>query len=155
VIEEAVLERTLHTALRDGGDFAEVFAEDRRVATARLDESKIEELVSGRERGAGIRVVRGDTTGYAHTADLSEHGLSEAASAAAAAARGTPGQAHVVALERRAVEPTHDVEILPPAPSTTRSARSASATPMPAAASSWPILTAYSSRTTPCAPGSW
>jgi TldD protein len=113
VIEEAVLERTLHTALRDGGDFAEVFAEDRRVATARLDESKIEELVSGRERGAGIRVVRGDTTGYAHTADLSEHGLSEAASAAAAAARGTPGQAHVVALERRAVEPTHDVKILP------------------------------------------
>ena len=113
MIEEAVLERTLHTALRDGGDFAEVFAEDRRVASARLDESKIEELVSGRERGAGIRVVRGDTTGYAHTADLSEHGLSEAASAAAAAARGTPGQSHVIALERRDVERTHDVRILP------------------------------------------
>ena len=35
MIEEAVLERTLHAALREGGDFAEVFAEDRRVATAR------------------------------------------------------------------------------------------------------------------------
>jgi TldD protein len=113
VIEEAVLERTLHTALRDGGDFAEVFAEDRRVATARLDDAKIEELVSGRERGAGIRVVRGDTTGYAHTADLSEHGLTAAAAAAAAAARGTPGATHVVALERRDVEHPHEVKILP------------------------------------------
>jgi TldD protein len=113
VIEEAVLERTLHAALREGGDFAEVFAEDRRVATARLDDSKIEEFVSGRERGAGIRVVRADTTGYAHTADLTEAGLLEAATAAAAAARGTAGTAHVVALERRPVRRSHDVSVLP------------------------------------------
>jgi TldD protein len=113
VIEQAVLDRTLHAALRDGGDFAEVFAEDRRTATARFDDAKVEELVSGRERGAGIRVVRGDTTGYAHTADLSERGLHEAARAAAAAARATSGEAHVVALERREVERPHDVRVLP------------------------------------------
>ena len=104
-----MLQRTLHEALRGGGDFAEVFAEDRRVASARLDDAKVEELVSGRERGAGIRVVRGDTTGFAHTADLSEDGLRTAAEAAAAAARGTPGAANVVALERRAVPSTHEV----------------------------------------------
>ena len=51
LIEEAVLQRTLQTALRRGGDFAEVFVEDRRVASARLDDGKVEELVSGRERG--------------------------------------------------------------------------------------------------------
>jgi TldD protein len=113
LIEEAVLERALHRALRDGGDFAEVFAEDRRVATARLDDGKLEEFVSGRERGAGVRVVRGETTGYAHTADLSDEGLEEAAAAAAAAARGAPGVAHVVALERRPVDRPHDVRILP------------------------------------------
>jgi TldD protein len=113
VIEESVLSRTLQTALRDGGDFAEVFAEDRRVATARLDDAKVEELVSGRERGAGIRVIRGEATGYAHTADLSEQGLREAAVAAAAAARGAPGATLVVPLERRAVQPPHDVRILP------------------------------------------
>jgi TldD protein len=113
VIEDAALDRTLHAALRDGGDFAEVFAEDRRLATARLDDAKVEEFVSGRERGAGIRVVRGDTTGYAHTADLTEQGLQEAAGAAAAAARGTPGEAHVVALERRPVDRSHEVIVLP------------------------------------------
>jgi TldD protein len=113
VIEESVLSRTLHTALRDGGDFAEVFAEDRRVATARLDDAKVEELVSGRERGAGIRVVRGDTTGYAHTTDLSEPGLRDAADAASAAARGADGSTRVVALERRATNPPHEVLVLP------------------------------------------
>ena len=113
MIDDAVLERTLSAALRGGGDFAEVFAEDRRSASARLDDGKVEEFVSGRERGAGIRVVRGDTTGFAHTADLSEQGLHAAAEAASAAARGTAGGTHVVALERRNVTPTHEVRVLP------------------------------------------
>ncbi|MET0627874.1 MAG: DNA gyrase modulator, partial [Acidimicrobiia bacterium] len=114
MIDDAVLQRTLHEALRSGGDFAEVFAEDRKVASARLDDTKVEELVSGRERGAGIRVVRGDTTGFAHTADLSEAGLRTAAEAAAAAASAAgPGETRVVPLTRRAVTPTHEVRVLP------------------------------------------
>jgi len=113
LIEEAILARTLGSALRHGGDFAEVFAEDRRTAGARLDDGKVEEFVSGRERGAGIRVVRGDTTGFAHTADLSEAGLLDAAEAAAAAARGGGGGARAVALERRDVRRPHEIGILP------------------------------------------
>src|SRR5205807_10486337 len=108
-----VLELTLDHALRHGGDFAEVFAEDRRSSNARLDDGKVEELVSGRDRGAGIRVVRGDTTGFAHTADLSEDGLRAAAEAAAAAARGGGGGVKEVAVTRRPVERPHDVQILP------------------------------------------
>jgi TldD protein len=113
LIEEAVLQRTLQTALRHGGDFAEVFAEDRRVASARFDDGKVEEFTSGRERGAGIRVVRGESTGYAHTADLSENGLRDAADAAAAAAQGAAGETRVIALERQAVRRTHEVRELP------------------------------------------
>jgi TldD protein len=113
VIDERLLDKTLHTALRAGGDFAEVFAEDRRASSARLDDGKVEELTSGHERGAGIRVVRGETTGYAHTADLSEAGLRDAADAAAAAARGREGETTVVALERRQVPPPHEVRVLP------------------------------------------
>ncbi len=113
MIEESVLQRTLSRALAHGGDFAEVFAEDRRSSTATFDDGKVEELRSGRERGAGVRVVRGETTGYAHTADLSEAGLREAAEAAAAAARsGGPG-ARVVPLTRRPVAPPHEVKVLP------------------------------------------
>ena len=113
MIDEDVLARTLRAALRSGGDFAEVFAEDRRASSARLDDGRVEELTSGRERGAGIRVVRGETTGFAHTADLSETGLREAADAAAAAARGGEATTTVVDLERREVTVPHEARVLP------------------------------------------
>ncbi len=98
MIETPVLERVLSEALRNGGDFAEVFAEDRSNSSALLDDTRVEELASGRERGAGIRVVSGETTGFAHTADLSEHGLLRAAEAASAVARGGGGGTRTVAL---------------------------------------------------------
>ncbi len=102
LIENDVLQATLDHALRHGGDFAEVFVEDRRSSSGRFDDGRIEELVSGRDRGAGLRVVRGETTGFAHTADLTPEGLLQAASAAAAAARGDGGGTHTVALGRAA-----------------------------------------------------
>ena len=113
MIDEAVVQRVLSAALRTGGDFAEVFAEDRRSSSARMDDGKIEELTSGRDRGAGIRVVRGGTTGFAHTSDLTEEGLRGAAEAASAAARGGGGGVKEVALTRRDNTPPHAVGILP------------------------------------------
>jgi TldD protein len=62
VLDESVIERTLAAALRTGGDFAEVFVEDKKSSSAMLDDGRVEELSSGRDRGAGIRVVVGETT---------------------------------------------------------------------------------------------
>jgi TldD protein len=113
VIEVAVLERVLGDALRTGGDLAEVFVEDRRGSAARLDDGRVEELTSTRERGAGVRVVVGDGVGYAHTADLTEAGLREAAGAAAAAARRPGGRSRSpVAVRRRPGGPSSAV--IPP-----------------------------------------
>jgi TldD protein len=101
MIDEAVVQRVLGDALRTGGDFAEIFAEDRRSSSAHLDDGRVEELTSGHDRGAGIRVVRGDTTGFAHTSDLTEPGLRAAAAVAGAAARGGGGGVREVALTDR------------------------------------------------------
>ncbi len=98
LIDPDVLERVLSTALQAGGDMAEVFAEDAVTSGAVLDDRRIEELSSGRSRGAGIRVVDGETTGFAHTADLSEAGLAAAARAAAAVARQGGNTTRTVAL---------------------------------------------------------
>lgn len=113
MIDQSVLEEVLGVAMRTGGEFAEVFAEDRRNASAVLDDGRVEELTSGRDRGAGIRVVVGDTTGFAHTADLSEAGLIAAAEAAAAAARGGGGGTNVIALTRRSASRGYDIETFP------------------------------------------
>jgi len=112
LVAAPVLERVLHEALREGGDFAEVFVEDRSNCSILLDDRKVEELSSGRDRGAGIRVIVGETTGFAHTADISEAGLMSAAEAAAAVARVGGGGVREVALARRSVQ-HQQVAVLP------------------------------------------
>jgi TldD protein len=113
VIDDAVIARVLGSAMRTGGEFAEVFAEDKRSSSAMLDDGRVEELTSGRDRGAGIRVVVGETTGFAHTADLSESGLTAAAEAAAAAARSGGGGTRTIALTRQEASRGYDIEIYP------------------------------------------
>jgi TldD protein len=113
MIDEDVLSRVLSTAVRSGAEFAEVFAEDKRTTSAGLDDGRIEQVNSGRDRGAGIRVVKGDTTGFAHTADLSEAGLLAAAQSAAAAASQGGGGTKVVALTHRDGTKVNTVERYP------------------------------------------
>ncbi|MCX6520540.1 MAG: TldD/PmbA family protein [Actinobacteria bacterium] len=113
MIDQDVLTRVLGTAVKSGADFAEVFAEDKRSTSAGLDDGRIEQVTSGRDRGAGIRVVKGDTTGFAHTADLSEAGLLAAAVSAAAAASQGGGGVREVALTRRAGTQVNTVERSP------------------------------------------
>jgi TldD protein len=113
VIDPSVVERVLSAALQRGGDFAEVFAEDRRSSSARLDDGRVEELTSGRERGAGIRVVVGETTGFAHTADLSEAGLRAAATAAGAVARGGGGGTRTAELRAAPGRAPDEGRVLP------------------------------------------
>ena len=105
VIDTDVLERVLAAATSTGGEFAEVYAEDKRSTSAGLDDGRVEQVTSGRDRGAGIRVVSGDTTGFAHTADLSEAGLLAAAQAAAAAASRGDGGTRAIALTPSARRP--------------------------------------------------
>jgi len=113
LLDEPTVSRVLAEALRSGGDFAELFVEDRRSSSARLDDGRIEELTSGRDRGAGIRVVRGETTGFAHTSDLTEGGLRAAAAAAGAAARGGGEGVREVEVARRRPERPSPAQVLP------------------------------------------
>ena len=113
MIDQAVLEETLATATQRGGEFAEVFVEDRLSSGALLDDDRVEELTSGRSRGAGIRVLVGESTGFAHTADLSEAGLAAAAKAAADAARDGNGGVRTVDLSSTTVASPSPIQIFP------------------------------------------
>ncbi len=62
-----------------GADFAEVFVEDKQSSSVALDDNRVESLSSSTDRGAGIRVIYGETTGFSHTSDLSLDGLLSAA----------------------------------------------------------------------------
>ena len=123
MIEQDVVQAVLDEALAGGGEFAEVFAEDTRRGSVSLDDGRIESLASSRDRGAGIRVVSGSSTGFAHTADLTPEGLLTAARAAADAvpaegARGAkqlvmaPGRGAAIEVRPEDVEKATKVDLL-------------------------------------------
>ena len=87
LIDQALAERALARALANGGRFAEVFAERRRGQTLAIDEGRIESVQSGAEEGAGVRVVDGNTTYFAHVDGLDPADVERAADEAAAALR--------------------------------------------------------------------
>jgi TldD protein len=97
LIERELAERILGRALAHGGDLAEVFCEERFGFGLSIDESRVEGAQRGSDRGAGVRVVDGETTYFAHVDGLGESDLERAADAAAAALRGDHRE--VAALE--------------------------------------------------------
>ena len=87
LLDPAVAERVIARALANGGRFAEVFAARRHGMTMAIDESRIESVQSGAEEGAGVRVVEGGTTYFAHVDGLDPADLERAADELVLAAR--------------------------------------------------------------------
>ena len=96
-VDLTLLEAVLRRALRAGGDFAEVFLEDRDSLALRLEDRRIEQATGGRQVGFGVRLCVGDKTLYAHSDEVTEAAFMAAADAVAAAA-GASTPADVVAL---------------------------------------------------------
>ncbi|MDQ3210330.1 MAG: TldD/PmbA family protein, partial [Actinomycetota bacterium] len=87
MLDRALVEEVLAAARRRGGAFAEVFVEETTGTSIRLDDGKVEELTTGLDRGAGVRVTHGTSYGYAFSNRLDREALLEAADAASAALR--------------------------------------------------------------------
>src|SRR3954452_11988956 len=91
MLDRELADEVLRAARRHGGSFAEIFVEERQGVSVRLDDGRIEELTTGLDRGAGVRVGRGTSFGYAYSNRLDRDALLEAAAAAAASIT-EPGQ---------------------------------------------------------------
>jgi len=92
MLPRELVEEVLKAARRRGGSFSELFVEERSSTSIRLDDRKVEELTSGLDRGAGVRVALGTSYGYAYSNRLDRDSLLQAAEAASAALReGQPG----------------------------------------------------------------
>jgi len=107
LVDPEVARRVLTRALASGGEFAELFAERRSGMSMAIDESRIESVQSGGEQGAGVRVLSGGTTYFAHVDGLDPPDLERAAAEAAAALRGErarPRPLRAVATSREPIE---------------------------------------------------
>ena len=69
-IDAQLANRLLGIALEAGGDYADLYFEFRVFADYSLEEEQIRALGRGVTVGLGVRVTRGDATGYAYCEDL-------------------------------------------------------------------------------------
>lgn len=87
MINQILAQEALNIALSTGGDFAEIFLEDRRDNILVLQNNRLEIVNSGRTHGAGIRVYAGLNAVYTYTNDTDREGLLRCAKKAAEAVR--------------------------------------------------------------------
>ena len=104
-LDAATAEKLLGVALASGGDYADLFFEYRAAGGFVFDEGILKSASRGVSMGLGVRVQKGDATGYAYVERLDWDAMKRAAETAAQIAVGggsaTPVRARVVELPRR------------------------------------------------------
>jgi TldD protein len=108
VLDNDLIAKVLAHAVATGADHAELFVEDRDSTGLKLEDRRVEDVASGRDAGAGVRVLAGDKVAYAYTNLLTEASLLDAASAARAGLS-TTGSGSILDLRRTHPEVTHPV----------------------------------------------
>ena len=108
-IDAAIAERLLGVALGSGGDYADLYFEYRSGADYLMEEGRVRTVGRGVTVGLGVRVLRGDATGYAYTEELSDARMVDAAKTAAqiASGGGAPGP---VAVRRLSLPSFYPIE---------------------------------------------
>ncbi|MDN5352982.1 MAG: TldD protein [Clostridiales bacterium] len=85
MLDRLLIEEILLAALSKGGDFSEIFIEDRTNTSIEMIKGKVENALSGRDFGIGIRVFSGLNSVYVYTSRTDRAGLLDLAKTASAA----------------------------------------------------------------------
>ena len=112
MLDQRVAQEVIDCALSTGGDFAEIFYEDRLNNSVMMRSGKVESINSGRLHGAGVRIYLGLRGVYVYTNDTTREGLLACARRAASALH---ADSRITAKALRANEYVncHPVAILP------------------------------------------
>lgn len=114
MLDKTLVENVLSAALTTGGDFSEVFVEDRFTNKMHLQGGKLEKSLAGRDFGVGIRIFKGLQSVYTYTNDYSEEGLVNAAKTAAKALQGARSKKEIILpMEKQSFETLHPIQLMP------------------------------------------
>ena len=85
MLSKSLIKDVLGRALSSGGDFAEIFVEDKISNSLAMIDGKMDGIVSGRDFGVGIRIFKGFRSIYVYCNDSSRTSLLSSAEKAASA----------------------------------------------------------------------
>lgn len=112
MLSQGTIEKILTAALKTGGDFAEIFVEDKTSSSLTMTGGIVEKAISGRDFGAGIRIFKGYFSIYAYTNDVQEENLIKVAGSAAQAMT-KQQQGITMDLRKSAIKNAHEIKIMP------------------------------------------
>ncbi|ABW19624.1 TldD/PmbA family protein [Alkaliphilus oremlandii] len=88
MLDKRLIEDIIMAALSTGGDFAEVFVEDKYNTGITMIGGKVDNSISGRDFGVGIRIFKGFNSVYAYTNQFDRESLIHTAIKASGAIQG-------------------------------------------------------------------
>jgi TldD protein len=83
------IRRAMEAALSRGGDYCDIYFQHTTSNVIGLEDDAVNRARTAIEMGVGVRVIKGDSTGYAFTEELTPEALRRAAATAAEIADGT------------------------------------------------------------------
>jgi TldD protein len=82
-VTRELLQKIIRTAMEKGGEYADLYFEHTIKHNTALEDGKVNSAYSNIGFGVGIRVLKGDQTGYAYSEDVSPEAMLKAARTAA------------------------------------------------------------------------
>lgn len=98
-VTRELLQKVIRTAMEKGGDYADLYFQHTLEHYTSLEDGKVNSSYSNIGYGVGIRVLKGDQTGYAYSEDVSAEAMLKAARTAANIADSSSGFAPVDVTE--------------------------------------------------------
>lgn len=112
MLNKSLITDVLTAAVATGGDFAEIFVEEKDNSSIVLIGGKVEKCVSGKDFGVGIRIFNGLTSVYAYTNNASRDNLIKVAKEAAMAIKGSH-VCQVLDFTEKKIVSGHPIRIMP------------------------------------------
>ncbi|ERI09889.1 TldD/PmbA family protein [Aneurinibacillus aneurinilyticus] len=113
MLHPATVERVLLAALSYGGDFAEVFVENKIEQNISMVKGEVEKARSGQDFGIGIRIFHGSDYLYTYTSNEDEEHLIKTARLLSQAAQKSEHRNKTITFQKRSFVPRHLAQIDP------------------------------------------
>jgi TldD protein len=124
-VDEGLIRRVMGVALSKGGDYCDLYFQSRVFNYIGLEDNIVNNAYTGVDFGVGIRVLKGDQTGYSFTEEITSKAMEMAAQTAAnisTSGRSVPPQAlklhetlqyYTIRIPWEEVKPDRKVAFLP------------------------------------------
>lgn len=113
MLNKRTIELVLESAISCGGDFAEVFIEEKTATGIVMLGGKIENALSGKDFGIGLRIFNGFNSIYVYTSKIDENHLIKMAENASRALNAKPMDHGNIILNPQTYNSNHIINIKP------------------------------------------